>query len=63
MNTGLATAARRLAAATAVGALADADLFAEAFFLLAGLTGVAGVVFVFLPERGTVAETDELTDA
>ncbi|MFC6875060.1 MFS transporter [Halobellus marinus] len=48
---------------TAVGALADADLFAESFFLLAGLTGVAGVVFVFLPERGAEADTDDLTDA
>jgi len=36
---------------TAVGALADRALFAEAFFLLALLTAVAGVIYLFLPER------------
>ena len=38
--------------ATAVGSLADADLFTEAFLLLAGVTAVAGVVYATLPERG-----------
>ena len=37
---------------TAVGAMADRALFAEAFFLLAALTAVAGVVYLFLPARG-----------
>lgn len=36
---------------TAVGSLADADLFTEAFLLLAGVTAVAGVVYATLPER------------
>lgn len=36
---------------TAVGSLADANLFTEAFLLLAGLTAVAGVIYAFLPER------------
>ena len=36
---------------TAVGAMADRALFAEAFFLLAGLSALAGVVYLFLPAR------------
>lgn len=36
---------------TGVGAMADADLFAEAFLLLAGMTAVAGVIFYYLPDR------------
>ena len=36
---------------TAVGSLVDANLFTEAFLLLAGLTAVAGVIYAFLPER------------
>jgi MFS family permease len=39
---------------TVVGAMADADLFAESFFLLAGLTGLATVCYLFLPTRETV---------
>lgn len=39
---------------TAVGSLADADLYTEAFLLLAGVTGVAGIVYATLPERGAV---------
>lgn len=35
----------------AVGAMADRNLFAEAFFLLAALTALAGVVYLFLPAR------------
>ena len=45
---------------TAVGAMADYDLFTEAFLLLAGLTAVAGVIYLFLPARnlgGTGADT------
>jgi predicted MFS family arabinose efflux permease len=34
-----------------VGALADADLFAEAFLLLGALTALAGVLYLFLPAR------------
>jgi hypothetical protein len=34
-----------------VGSLVDANLFTEAFLLLAGLTAVAGVIYAFLPER------------
>jgi len=34
-----------------VGVLADWDLFNEAFYLLAGLTALAGVLYLFLPER------------
>ena len=44
---------------TAVGSLADADLFTEAFLLLAGVTAVAGVVYATLPERG---KTGDATD-
>jgi predicted MFS family arabinose efflux permease len=36
---------------TVVGAMVDRNLFTEAFFLLAGLTAVAGLVYLFLPER------------
>ncbi|MEF8872433.1 MAG: MFS transporter [Haloarculaceae archaeon] len=36
---------------TVVGAMADRALFAEAFFLLAGLSALAGVVYLFLPSR------------
>ncbi|WP_221625521.1 MFS transporter [Halobellus ruber] len=39
---------------TAVGSLADANLFTAAFLLLAGLTGAAGVVWLLLPERGAL---------
>jgi predicted MFS family arabinose efflux permease len=38
---------------TAVGAMADRALFAEAFYLLAVLTAVAGVIYLFLPARGS----------
>jgi predicted MFS family arabinose efflux permease len=36
---------------TAVGAMADRALFAEAFVLLAALSALAGVVYLFLPSR------------
>jgi predicted MFS family arabinose efflux permease len=36
---------------TVVGALADWNLFDEAFYLLAGLTAVAAVLFLLLPRR------------
>jgi len=36
---------------TVVGALSDAGLFDEAFYLLAGLTVLAVVLFLFLPEE------------
>ena len=36
---------------TAVGAMADYGLFTEAFLLLAALTAVAGVIYLFLPAR------------
>nr|WP_282594518.1 MFS transporter [Halomarina salina] len=39
----------------AVGAMADQGLFDVAFLLLALLTAVATVVYVFLPDRGTAA--------
>jgi predicted MFS family arabinose efflux permease len=39
---------------TVVGVLSDAGLFDEAFYLLAGLTGVAAVLFVFLPVERAV---------
>jgi predicted MFS family arabinose efflux permease len=39
---------------TVVGAMADADLFAESFFLLAGLTGLATLCYLFLPTREAV---------
>lgn len=38
---------------TVVGAMADANLFAEAFLLLAGLSVVAAATFAVLPERRT----------
>lgn len=41
---------------TAVGAMADYDLFTEAFFLLAGLTAIAGVIYLFLPARNLGSE-------
>lgn len=41
---------------TAVGSMADADLFTEAFLLLAGLTAVAGVAYVFMPAREAVRD-------
>jgi MFS family permease len=41
---------------TAVGAMADYDLFTEAFLLLAALTGVAGVIYLFLPARNLERE-------
>lgn len=37
-----------------VGVLADRALFDEAFFLLAGLTMVAGLIFLFLPRRADI---------
>jgi predicted MFS family arabinose efflux permease len=37
-----------------VGAMADADLFAEAFFFLAGVTALSGLVFLVLPHRDDV---------
>lgn len=37
-----------------VGIMADADLFAEAFFFLAGLTAVAGLLFLVLPHQEDV---------
>jgi predicted MFS family arabinose efflux permease len=39
---------------TAVGAMADADLFDESFFVLAALTVVAAVLYALLPARETV---------
>ncbi len=36
---------------TLVGAMADRALFAEAFFLLAGLSALAGLLYLFLPAR------------
>jgi predicted MFS family arabinose efflux permease len=36
---------------TVVGALAEVGLFDEAFLLLAGLTGLAAVLFAFVPSR------------
>jgi predicted MFS family arabinose efflux permease len=39
---------------TVVGAMADADLFAESFYLLAGLTALAAVCYAFLPTREAV---------
>jgi len=36
---------------TAVGAMADADLFTEAVLLLAAMTALAGLVYLFLPDR------------
>ena len=41
---------------TAVGAMADYDLFTEAFLLLAALTGVAGVIYLYLPARNLGTE-------
>lgn len=41
---------------TAVGAMADHGLFAEAFFLLAALSVVAGLVYLFLPAREQVGD-------
>ncbi len=41
---------------TAVGAMADYDLFTEAFLLLAVLTAVAGVIYLFLPARNLGTE-------
>ena len=43
---------------TAVGSLADADLYTEAFLLLAGVTGVAGLVYATLPERDVAAVSE-----
>jgi hypothetical protein len=34
--------------------MADADLFAESFYLLAALTAAATLLFVFLPTREAV---------
>ncbi len=39
---------------TVVGAMADADLFAESFYLLAGLTALATLCYAFLPTREAV---------
>lgn len=41
---------------TAVGAMADYDLFTEAFLLLAALTAMAGVIYLFLPARNLGSE-------
>jgi len=40
---------------TAVGAMADHDLYTAAFFVLAALTAVAGLIYLGLPERRAVA--------
>jgi predicted MFS family arabinose efflux permease len=42
---------------TAVGSMADRALFTEAFFLLAGLSAAAGVVYLFLPAREETQNT------
>lgn len=47
---------------TAVGAMADYDLYATAFFALAALTGVAGVIYLSLPERSEVTVGSESGD-
>ncbi|MFA1610694.1 MFS transporter [Halobellus rubicundus] len=47
---------------TAVGAMADYDRYTTAFFLLAGLTGIAGVIYLSLPEREDVAVGHESGD-
>lgn len=39
---------------TVVGAMADRALFAEAFFLLAALSALAGLLYLFLPARGGI---------
>jgi len=44
---------------TAVGAMADYDLFTEAFLLLAALTALAGVIYLFLPARNLEREGPE----
>lgn len=41
---------------TAVGALAEAGLFDESFLLLAGLSGLAALLFAFVPSRSTARE-------
>jgi len=41
---------------TAVGAMADYGRFTEAFLLLAALTAVAGVIYLFLPARNLGGE-------
>lgn len=41
---------------TAVGAMADYGLFTEAFLLLAALTALAGVIYLFLPARNLGSE-------
>jgi len=47
---------------TVVGAMADADLFAEAFFLLAGLSVLAAAVFAVLPARERRGTSQESVD-
>jgi predicted MFS family arabinose efflux permease len=47
---------------TLVGAFADSGLFDEAFFVLAGLAGVAAVLYVHLPSRAA-AKRDRSTTA
>jgi MFS family permease len=42
------------AGSTVVGAMADADLFAESFYVLAALTALAAVCYAFLPTRQSV---------
>lgn len=37
-----------------VGAMADSNLFGEAFLFLAGLTAISGLIFLFLPDRDPV---------
>jgi predicted MFS family arabinose efflux permease len=39
------------AGSTVVGGMADANLFSESFFLLAALTAVAAILYLFLPPR------------
>lgn len=41
------------AGSTVVGAMADAGLFDESFFVLAALTGVAAIIYASLPDRTT----------
>ncbi|ALG82800.1 MFS transporter [Halanaeroarchaeum sulfurireducens] len=41
------------AGSTVVGAMADADLFDESFFVLAALTAAAALIYAFLPDRAT----------
>jgi predicted MFS family arabinose efflux permease len=42
---------------TVVGAMAEDGLFAESFLLLAGLTGLAALVYLFLPARAAASQS------